>query len=442
MKRMQWRILTAVTVLSAAFIATQLKSEEARSDAQQNAVTQVVAAADDSYRDKFDDKRPEYRDLVPIVRAAIWGRDDESQEAVKKLRAIGPSATEFLFVRRDLAGQSRYRAVIDEVAQQKDAVFSGLHWYPDLHEALAVAKKEGKPVLSLRLLGNLTEEMSCANSRFFRTALYPHPAVRDVLAKQFVLHWQSVRPAPVITIDFADGRQIRQTITGNSLHMVLDPNGRPLDVLPGLYGAGEFARQLHANLETSARLAPLLGDEFQRALIAEHNSRRDSARKTLLKECRQLKDFGIVDEPKSDADWVQLATLYQPESTPVGRAAEAVTEKGGVRTRNGKGRNAREAGAVAMTKMVVELPMFAGMKKLSETIALDTVKNEFLLHRSIHEHFAATPTLERDKLVEYVYSQIFMSPLDDEWYGLSQPDIYAALPNNGRVNAVTQNPRR
>ena len=35
----------------------------------------------------------------------------------------------------------------------------------------------GKPILSLRLLGKLTDEFSCANSRFFRTVLYPNAEV-------------------------------------------------------------------------------------------------------------------------------------------------------------------------------------------------------------------------------------------------------------------------
>ena len=46
---------------------------------------------------------------------------------------------------------------------------SQLYWYTDLEAAKAQAKRLGKPILSLRLLGKLTDEFSCANSRFFRT---------------------------------------------------------------------------------------------------------------------------------------------------------------------------------------------------------------------------------------------------------------------------------
>ena len=106
---------------------------------------------------------------------------------------------------------TRLRAEIDAAAHQRDAAWSGLYWYTSLPEALAAAKREGKPVLSLRLLGRLDEELSCANSRFFRTALYANAAISDELRRNWILHWESVRPAPKVTIDFGDGRVLTRT---------------------------------------------------------------------------------------------------------------------------------------------------------------------------------------------------------------------------------------
>ena len=52
-----------------------------------------------------------------------------------------------------------------------------LHWFTDLRLASAEAQRTRRPILSLRLLGRLDEELSCANSRFFRKLLYPDPAI-------------------------------------------------------------------------------------------------------------------------------------------------------------------------------------------------------------------------------------------------------------------------
>ena len=136
---------------------------------------------------------------------------------------------------------ARLRAGIDAAAHQKDAAWSGLYWHTSLPEALAAAKREGKPILSLRLLGRLDEELSCANSRFFRTALYANTAVSDELRKNWILHWESVRPAPKVTIDFGDGRVLNRTVTGNSLHYVLDADGTAARRDSGALGTGGFS---------------------------------------------------------------------------------------------------------------------------------------------------------------------------------------------------------
>jgi hypothetical protein len=133
---------------------------------------------------------------------------------------------------------------LDHVCAQKDAHTSLLYWHTDLDAALADARRARRPILSLRLLGRLDEELSCANSRFFRKLLYPDPEINTVLRERFVLHWQSVRPVPRVTIDFGNGRRLERTLTGNSVHVVLDPLGRPRDALPGLFAREVFVELL------------------------------------------------------------------------------------------------------------------------------------------------------------------------------------------------------
>jgi hypothetical protein len=135
---------------------------------------------------------------------------------------------------------------LDQVCAQKDAHTSLLYWFTDLPEALAEARRTARPVLSLRLLGRLDEELSCANSRFFRKLLYPEAQVNQLLRERFVLHWQSVRPVPKVTIDFGDGRRVERTLTGNSAHLVLDTQGRVADALPGLVDPDTFVSELLA----------------------------------------------------------------------------------------------------------------------------------------------------------------------------------------------------
>ena len=76
----------------------------------------------------------------------------------------------------------RITTALDTVAQQKNSYLSGLYWHTDIESAKRAAAASGKPILSLRLLGKLTDEFSCANSRFFRTVLYSNTEVSTVCA--------------------------------------------------------------------------------------------------------------------------------------------------------------------------------------------------------------------------------------------------------------------
>src|SRR5262249_39657578 len=106
-------------------------------------------------------------------------------------------------------------------------------------------------------LGKLTDEFSCANSRYFRTSLYANHEIGDYLREHFILHWQTVRPVPHVTIDFGDGRKLERTLTGNSIHWAVDCGVSPVDARPGLYGRLASLRDLkltEAGMQATARL--------------------------------------------------------------------------------------------------------------------------------------------------------------------------------------------
>ena len=174
-------------------------------------------------------------------------------EALLNTEAEKVSALRRNQIRLDDPEVAELRQHIDTTAAQRDAYASGLFWFTDLEAAKAEARKTRRPILSLRLLGNLDEEYSCANSRFFRTVLYANTEISRTLRDHYVLHWKSVRPAPLLTIDMGDGRRIKRTITGNSIHYLLDPDGRVLDALPGLYSPQAFLTAL-ARAERNTRL--------------------------------------------------------------------------------------------------------------------------------------------------------------------------------------------
>jgi hypothetical protein len=148
--------------------------------------------------------------LEELVKQAASSDRTVSETAIAKLREFKNVGVDAFWKanQQDLANNPQLRATLDAICQQKDCDASRLHWYKDLEAAKTASKETGKPILSLRLLGNLNDELSCANSRFFRTALYPNAGVSQLLRDRFILHWQSERPVPKVTIDFGDGRKL------------------------------------------------------------------------------------------------------------------------------------------------------------------------------------------------------------------------------------------
>ena len=230
-------------------------------------------------------------DLPALAEIAVIEDTTLAASATRRLRAAGPAGLA-AFVNRHRAAIARGQApdlsprtaaetapilaALDQICGQRDCAPAQLYWYTDLEQAKAAARASGRPIVSLRLLGDLREELSCANSRFFRALLYPDPAVSAALRDGFVLHWHSERAAPKITIDLGDGRRVETTITGNSAHLVLDSAGRPVDVLPGLTTPQQFL----ADLQRAGVLARAVADKDNttraQALRRHHETRREA----------------------------------------------------------------------------------------------------------------------------------------------------------------------
>lgn len=277
-----------------------------------------------------------------LARTVLSEDANESAAAITELRDSGPDGLAVLLqvyrqeIDRQMDGGpstpqwQRLSAALDAVSQQKNSYLSGLYWYTDLTKAKAAARAGGKPILSLRLLGKLSEEFSCANSRFFRTVLYSNAEVSKVLRDGFILHWQSVRPAPKITIDFGDGRKLQGTITGNSIHYVLDAEGQPLDALPGLYGPQAFLNSLAKVQEVHAHLKGMNEAARVRVLNEYHRAAVQSLTSEWLKDAN--KAGGKIPEyliPQTNSDGtpraIEIAPLAMTKSLTEFSVLRAIT---------------------------------------------------------------------------------------------------------------------
>ena len=409
-----------------------------------------------------------------LVTKSVSTDPAEASRAIEELRALGPTGLKALADAHDEAISNRIKnptapvddhwlrltSALDAVSQQRDSYLSGLYWYTDLEAAKQAARESERPILSLRLLGKLTDEFSCANSRFFRSALYANADVSRALRERFVLHWRPVRNVPRITIDFGDGRKLERTITGNSIHYVLDGDGRPIDGLPGLYGPAAFLRVLGKAEEAFHQFRRLSGTDRRIAFVAFHQGRINAISLAWANATKAIggklpERLRIVTTQSGDAVAVmELAVTKAVTEASILRSMTAGADALGRITDEAAWRKIsafhasesklddRSVGLInrqtyrllakegaASTSLLHSL-----VQKFEQNLALDSVRNEFLLHVKLHAWMASpTPWDNVEALNEKVYAELFMTPRSDPWLGLLPADTYSGLENGGVV---------
>ncbi|HEU4794544.1 MAG TPA: hypothetical protein VFT02_02875, partial [Pyrinomonadaceae bacterium] len=347
----------------------------------------------------------------------------------------------------------RITKALDTVSGQKNSFISGLYWYTDLDEAEKVATESGKPILSLRLLGKLTDELSCANSRFFRTVLYSNAEVSSVLRDRFVLHWQSVRPAPVVTIDFGDGRKLERTVTGNSIHYVLDSSGQLLEALPGLYGPQAFLRGLTESEHLFKSLAGKSAPERNNLLSSHYQESFNKLSVAWFADATRIggkapEGFTFGRNLKGQITAVMIAQLAMTKAlteSPILGAMSGTTARIAQITDEAAWRkiaalhaadavlDSRSLALIKRQNPTLSEQEFAKMlQNFQELIALDTIRNDYLMRMKLYPWLMRDPSRGKlEKFNEKVYAELFLTPKSDAWLGLLSKDVYLGIDNGG-----------
>lgn len=393
------------------------------------------------------------------VNANTVSSNTKLTQEVAAFRSQGPKGLEaFLKTHaNELKNPSpQMRTALDTLCGQRDCYASQLYWYTDLEQAKAAAKASGKPILSLRLLGKLDQDLSCANSRFFRVALYPNAAISKELRDKYILHWQSVRPAPKITIDFGDGRKLERTITGNSIHYILDAAGRPIDAIPGLYAPKAFLRQLQLSQIAVREINQRTGTEREKYLQKYHSNRLQAIqtqwssdlKKLGIKIPPRLSDTSNTTSPSAAVagniavtkSRVEMPVVSRIETVPANNAAEITDQATWNQIAQlyiADAKLDQNSLALIQAKKFYSTnnspnPLLRLTNNFESAMALDTVRNEYMLHSQIHQWFVqGRDTASVEKLNEKVYSQLFLTPSSDPWLGLLPSDTYSAIDNDG-----------
>ncbi len=403
------------------------------------------------------DQLPEPEELA---RTVLDGEPAAAFVATASLQEMGPAGMEAMLA----VGASG--EALDRVCGVRDCADIRLFWYTDLEAAKAAARASNKPILSLRLMGRLDEEFSCANSRFFRTVFYKNREINALLREKFVLHWLSVRPVPKVTVDFGDGSRLERTLTGNSIHYVLDSRGRLIEALPGLYGPTKF----QGALEKAAAEA-IYAERLDDSQFASWTSGRseDSLRQRAEAMLRERAYAAAARKAGVPIDRIYTDGLTGSKSSYEGPVLQAVTNRR-AGTRGSDPEPAppsmppalakltddelRELGdfhrpgvhldadsrAFLLRKQGVTDPQQGDrlVDSFEQTIAQDEVINDYRLRPAILLKLSDPEVMKGFDLEAFnlwLYENVFRTPLSDPWLGLAPDDVYGALPTSALIEA-------
>jgi hypothetical protein len=380
---------------------------------------------------------------------------------------------EALFLRYDRApvgpGKDKLAGQIDAMAHQKYATVSRLYWHTDIASAQVAARASGKPILHLRMLGRLDEDLSCANSRLFRATLYANQDVSRFLREKFILYWSSERPVPRVTIDYGDGRKLERTTGGNSAYYILDERGNVLDVLPGLYAPTAFLRELEGSLALAAGVRDKSDDERAKLLVDYHSqlamaAKRDGERlvgmpwiagaRQLLTQARITSALAAAQLATMSKAVVELNDLryfgkgLAPEKLPDDQvemwsaAGQVLYDIGGLKNA-APPRVLDEASRALVVRLHNRVPLElratgeqldAMIARLEQTMAADTALNQLRLRPQIEREIVRRGgRIDFATLNAWIYAEVFRTPKEDAWLGLLPRTAFSGLPGDGVV---------
>ncbi len=229
--------------------------------------------------------------------------------------------------------------------------------------------------------------------------LFSKDDVSAFVNRHFEPVWESLRPVPIVRIDFGNGNVLTRTLHGNIATYVCDAEGQALDILPGIYQPAVFLDRLYQ----FRLLHNYVGQEGKEKVAGRlHKYHADQA-KALRENQPPGRFVNMADMAKCQIEGQLKAVLLAGKSVP----PQPVTPTS-------------------------EKPNLSSADELATWTALaeDTAVNESVRKRQVHELLAGTGPVRPAVLRKPLYRDILHADLDDPYLGLGKT-LFANYPFAG-----------
>jgi hypothetical protein len=221
--------------------------------------------------------------------------------------------------------------------------------------------------------------------------LFSRDDVALYVNRNFEPVWESVRPVPLVRVDFGNGTVLTRTLHGNIATYACTADGQVLDILPGIYTPAAYLQGLQ-QLRLLANYVDQQGKPSREARLRDYHKGQADA---LKKKEMPARFINFADMMKGRIEGGIKAILLP----------------------GGKGIGAARA---ASARSKVEEPTVESKEDLASWKALteDTQQNETERRRQIHEMLTSTGPVKPTAVTRRLYKDVLHADLDDPYLGL------------------------
>lgn len=211
--------------------------------------------------------------------------------------------------------------------------------------------------------------------------MFSRDDVATFINANFEPAWESVRPVPLIHIDFGNGTKVTRTLNGNIATYVTTPDGQVLDIVAGVYDPDGYKARLD-----------------QLRLLANYVDQEGTTKRTA-----RLRDYhrGQVEAMKQNQPLPRLMNVALLSKAAIEMPLKAILIKG-----------------VAEEKVVKKEGLKPDDKTGFAYLVEDTRANETIRRRQVSTLLAEMDVPNPQVITKKLYKEILLADLDDPYLGL------------------------
>ena len=257
--------------------------------------------------------------------------------------------------------------------------------------------------------------------------LFSHPEVASFIDSAFEPVWVSVRPAPLVTIDFGNGHTVVRTLQGNVATYVCDGEGRVIDLLPGIYTPTPYREQLTKLATLAGELAKLPEAERNAAWTSYHTRRAAALNKPVTAKAAAVANTGGGGKG-GFGGFGGAGAGFGGGAGGGGFGGQGGFGGGGPKPIYAGIEGSLEA-VLAGRPLTPSTPA-NGDLTLRADLVFDVVVNETVRRKFVHDHLVKVGRIKPDDMKSWLFRVVLKADLDDPQLGLG-PALNEGYPFGG-----------